>query len=76
MYGPDKAVLYAVKKESSGHYTLTASTDGIYTYCFNNKMSTVTPKTVLFSLEMGGTNLAKEEGASRKSKCLLMFSVS
>nr|ADO29234.1 suppressor/enhancer of lin-12 protein 9 [Ictalurus punctatus] len=64
MYGPDKATLYAVKKESSGHYSLTATTEGIYTYCFNNKMSTVTPKTVLFSLEMGGPRIAQEAGAS------------
>lgn len=27
--------------------------DGVYTYCFGNKMSTMTPKAVLFNLEVG-----------------------
>lgn len=26
--------------------------DGIYTYCFGNQMSTMTPKVVVFSMEI------------------------
>lgn len=27
--------------------------DGVYTYCFGNKMSTMTPKAVMFSMDVG-----------------------
>ncbi|VDM32942.1 unnamed protein product [Hydatigera taeniaeformis] len=59
---PDGSTLYQIEKESSGHYSFTANAEGKYTYCFNNKMSTVTPKTVLFALEKGSQKIGKEEG--------------
>lgn len=42
--GPDGAVIYRGERESSGMYTFSAPTQGKYTYCFSNKMSTMTPK--------------------------------
>jgi len=27
--------------------------DGVYTYCFSNQMSSMTPKTVMFNMEVG-----------------------
>ncbi|XP_013793687.2 transmembrane emp24 domain-containing protein 2-like [Limulus polyphemus] len=27
--------------------------DGVYTYCFSNAMSTMTPKVVMFSMDVG-----------------------
>ncbi|XP_013146064.1 PREDICTED: transmembrane emp24 domain-containing protein 2 [Papilio polytes] len=51
--GPDGAVIHRGERESSGIYTFSAPTSGRYTYCFSNKMSTMTPKVVMFNLEIG-----------------------
>ncbi|KAM3963787.1 transmembrane p24 trafficking protein CHOp24 [Aphomia sociella] len=51
--GPDGTVIYRGDRESSGMYTFSAPTSGKYTYCFSNKMSTMTPKVVMFNLEVG-----------------------
>ena len=37
--------------------------DGVYTYCFGNKMSTMTPKAVLFNLEVGDAPALGEQQA-------------
>lgn len=51
--GPDQKVIHTEDRASSGKYTFAAHTDGVYTYCFGNKMSTMTPKAVMFSLDVG-----------------------
>lgn len=39
-------------RETNGKYTFAAYETGVYTYCFSNQMSTVTPKVVMFTMEI------------------------
>jgi p24 family protein beta-1 len=51
--GPDGRVIYQGERETSGKYTFAAHVPGVYTYCFSNQMSTMTPKVVLFNMDVG-----------------------
>lgn len=55
IYSPDGKIIHEGERESNGRYTFPASMDGVYTYCFSNKMSTMTPKIVMFSMDVGVT---------------------
>mmetsp|Transcript_2711 Transcript_2711/g.3940 ORF Transcript_2711/g.3940 Transcript_2711/m.3940 type:complete len:207 (-) Transcript_2711:577-1197(-) len=57
--GPDSIIIYAGERENEGKYSFVAHTTGPYTFCFSNKMSTLTPKVVSFQLNLGAENAAK-----------------
>lgn len=44
---PEGKIVHQGNRETFGTYTFSATTPGRYTYCFSNKMSTMTPKVKL-----------------------------
>lgn len=66
---PDGELIYEGLRESSGKYTFAANKKGAYTYCFSNQMSTMTPKVVLFSMEV--TEPEKELEKDTQSKYII-----
>jgi hypothetical protein len=73
--GPDGRLLHKVERETEGRFTFSAYDGGAYKICFSNKMSTLTPKTVMFQILPGGraefAELAKLDHLSPIEESLL-----
>jgi hypothetical protein len=63
IFDSDGSLIHREPKASSGKYTIEANKDGHYKYCFSNKMSTVTPKVVMFNIETARQVQHKLSGA-------------
>lgn len=50
--GPDDKIIYEGVQENSGKNTFVAYMNGAYRYCFSNVKSTMTPKVVMFNMEV------------------------
>ncbi|KAJ8984149.1 hypothetical protein NQ317_017800 [Molorchus minor] len=66
--GPDGKNIYERERETSGKCTFAAHAPGIYTFCFSNKMSTMTPKVVMFHMIVGEPPKAEEHDGETKNK--------
>lgn len=64
--GPDGKIIYEGERETSGKFTFAAHTSGDYTYCFSNQKSTMTPKVVMFHMDVGET--PKQPGAEANAE--------
>lgn len=70
--GPDNKVIYQGERETNGRYTFATHIDGVYKYCFSNKMSTMTPKIIMFSMDVGNDPVpASQNGSGSYSSYLL-----
>jgi len=70
--GPDTKTIHEGERETNGKYTFAAHMDGVYQYCFSNQMSTMTPKIVMFNMDIGDApadgTVEGEEGEASHNK--------
>ena len=71
--GPDGRVIYSGERESNGKYTFAAHMDGVFKYCFSNQMSSMTPKVVMFSMDVGDAPKDRIEGDGKPSSLSILL---
>lgn len=72
---PTNVILHSDEKTSNGKYTIEANMEGPYQFCFSNKKSSYTPKTIIFDIDrsdvaIGGSKISpdgsKEDDETKK----------
>jgi hypothetical protein len=53
VYGPDDQLIWSTEKEMEARVLFKSRVAGPHRFCFSNKMSTISKKTVTFSIEVG-----------------------
>lgn len=71
--GPEGKIIHQGERETSGKYTFAADLPGVYKYCFSNKMSTMTPKVVMFDMEIGDSQTAHKETEDGTGRLIIFF---
>ncbi|KAF8566985.1 hypothetical protein P879_07548 [Paragonimus westermani] len=71
IYAPDGSTIYSEIKKANGRPKFIANKDGDYKYCFGNKMSSLTPKVVLFDMEIEEDHLKSDEKDDEAHKKLV-----
>ena len=56
VFGPDNQLIWSADKEMEARVLFKAKIPGPHRFCFSNKMSTVTLKTVTFAIQVGDTS--------------------
>lgn len=55
VFGPDNQVIWETEKSREARVLFKSKMPGLHKFCFSNKMSTVTTKTVSFHVQIGDT---------------------
>ena len=64
--GPDNKIVYEKERTQEGSFQFKAIAEGVHTLCFDNRMSTLSGKTVSFNLYVGDA-LHRKDAASAQS---------
>ena len=54
---PEGQPYHKEERKSDGRYVFAAAKSGKYRFCFSNKMSSVTPKVLLFSIDINSAHV-------------------
>lgn len=64
--GPDSKVVYEKERTTEGSFQFKTTKEGVHTLCFDNRMSTISGKTISFNLYVGDA-LHRKDAASQQS---------
>lgn len=62
--GPDDREIYSGERETEGRYSFNAHTAGLYSFCFDNSMSSLTSKTVQLDVTVTSANAEQANKAN------------
>jgi len=77
---PDGKVIYNAERQTEGKYNFASHMDGLHSFCFVNRMSTLTPKVVSMILDIPNaqdqdkSSLAKQEHITPLETAILQLS--